>query len=446
MINMKKVLLINSPIFDRKVSDKEDYLPPYGLGYIATELQKRYDVKIIDAVYNNYVVEDILRIIAEEQPVAVGINVFSVNLEIVKSIIETCSTNTKFIVGGKSTRFLYNDIIKFNTANEINVTIGEGEYITGDIVEGTVYEKPLVTAEKRNVYLVNNNSKYFPHNLDLVKLNRDFFKDRAILNPYNELEESIVTSRECLYNCAFCGGARSVNTDVRVRVRSKENIIEELDYIYNHNPNTQSIRVLDDLFLKNRDSIVDAIDIFKKFPFNWRAMAHVLSLKGNEDLFSSLQQSCCKELEIGIESGSDRIRKEIHKAGSVDDIKLVVKKLLEAGINVKGYVMYGLLNETEEEAYMTYNLVNELVSYSINTPGKFRASAFQFRPYHGTELYNKINQQLEYKHNNNLDVLSGRNQFNFTAGNFSLYSDELIEELVIKTNELGSEEIHVKKN
>ena len=33
---MKKVLLINSPIFDRKVSDKEDYLPPYGLGYIAT--------------------------------------------------------------------------------------------------------------------------------------------------------------------------------------------------------------------------------------------------------------------------------------------------------------------------------------------------------------------------------------------------------------------------
>ena len=95
---MKKVLLINSPIFDRKVSDKEDYLPPYGLGYIATELQKRYDVKIIDAVYNNYVVEDILRIIAEEQPVAVGINVFSVNLEIVKSIIEKCSTNTKLAV------------------------------------------------------------------------------------------------------------------------------------------------------------------------------------------------------------------------------------------------------------------------------------------------------------------------------------------------------------
>ena len=37
---MKKVLLINSPIFDRKIADKEDYLPPYGLGYIATKLKK----------------------------------------------------------------------------------------------------------------------------------------------------------------------------------------------------------------------------------------------------------------------------------------------------------------------------------------------------------------------------------------------------------------------
>ena len=41
---MMKVLLINSPLYDRKVVDNEDYLPPYGLGYIATQLQKEFDV------------------------------------------------------------------------------------------------------------------------------------------------------------------------------------------------------------------------------------------------------------------------------------------------------------------------------------------------------------------------------------------------------------------
>ena len=169
---MKKVLLINSPIFDRKVSDKEDYLPPYGLGYIATALESDYNVKIVDSVYNNYTIEELLRIIEKEQPVAVGINIFSVNFELVKNLIEKCLTKTKFIVGGKSTRFLYQEIIKFNTPNEINITIGEGEYITKDIIEGKVGEQPLLQKDNRNVYLVNNNSKYFPKNLDLVSLNR----------------------------------------------------------------------------------------------------------------------------------------------------------------------------------------------------------------------------------------------------------------------------------
>ena len=36
-----------------------------------------------------------------------------------------------------------------------------------------------------------------------------------------------------------------------------------------------------------------------------------------------------------------------------------------------------------------------------------------------TELYNKINSKISYQHNDNLDSLEGRNQFNFTAGNFS---------------------------
>ena len=443
---MDKVLLINSPIFDSKIPFQEDYLPPYGLGYIATSLENKYNVEIIDAVYHNYTTSEILDIIEAVHPLAVGINIFSVNFELVKNIIENCQTKTKFIVGGKSTRFLYKDIVNFNTTNEINVTIGEGEYITKDIIDGDVKEPSIVNNPNRNVYLVNNDSIYFPNDLDKVELNRKFFGNRKILNPYNEIEESIVTSRECLYNCAFCGGARSLNNDVRVRTRSKESIIKELEYITSNNPETESIRILDDLFLKNRNSIIEAVDVFHKFNFHWRAMAHVLSLKNNEDLFKSLYDSGCQELEIGIESGSDRIRKEIHKIGTVDDVVFEIKKVLDSGINVKGYVMYGILGETEEDTIKTFHLVNELAIYSKTSKGKFRASAFQFRPYHGTELYNKINGEINYSHNDNLNNLEGRNQFNFTAGNFSSCSEELIEKLVTKTNELSEETSHDKRN
>ena len=173
-------------------------------------------------------------------------------------------------------------------------------------------------------------------------------------------------------------------------------------------------------------------------------MSHVMSLKGNYDLLNDLYNSGCKELEIGIESGSDRIRNEINKVGSVEDVKEVIKKVLDSGINVKGYVMYGILGEREEDAYQTFNLVKELSDYSKTTYGKFRTSAFQFRPYHGTELYNRINKKLKYSHNNNLNDMDGRKQFNFTAGNFSYYSDDLIEDFVRRTNELNEEQLNVR--
>ena len=222
------------------------------------------DVKILDCVYENLTINEILGIIEKEKPDFVGVNIFSANMELVKEIIERCKTKTNFIVGGKSTKFMYNDIINFNTDNSITVTIGEGEYITLDIVNECVKQESIIKNQNnRKVYYVDGSSIYFPANISELELDRSFFENR------------IVTSRECLYNCAFCGGARSLNRDVPVRVRSEQIIIEELKKIQQMHPGTQSIRILDDLFLKNEDSIKMVIRIFKQFPFEWRAMAHI---------------------------------------------------------------------------------------------------------------------------------------------------------------------------
>lgn len=441
-----KALLINSPLYDKKIADKEDYLPPFGLGYIATNLKNNnIDVSIIDAVYENYTIEELLQIIEKEKPDAVGINIFSVNNELVKKLIENCKTQTKFIVGGKNTKFMYNEIMNYNTNNEIVITIGEGDYITSDIINNNVKQEPIISKNKRKVYVVNNDSPYFPKDLSQTKLDRSFFKDRQINGPYGT-EEGIITSRECLYNCAFCGGARSLNKDVIPRTRNKEDIIKELDYIKTNHPQTECIRILDDLFLKNTKSIKQAIEIFKNYDFKWRAMSHINTIKNEDKLLEALYESGCQELEIGIESGSDRIRKYIHKLGTTDDIVIGITKLLKVGINVKGYFMYGFPTETKEEGLETYNLAKKLTAISKHTKGKFRTSAFQFRPYHGTELYNKINKKLNYHHDNSLNKLKGRNQFNFSAGNFSKYSDALITLLITKTMELEKEEINEKQN
>lgn len=45
--------------------------------------------------------------------------------------------------------------------------------------------------------------------------------------------------------------------------------------------------------------------------------------------------------------------------------------------------MYGFPEETYTDADKTYALVSRLNEVSVKTAGTFRASVFQFRPYHG---------------------------------------------------------------
>ena len=58
---MKKSILFNSPIFWDATKEKEQYLSPLGLGYIATYLEKAgIDVTIVDCVKERKSVNDIV--------------------------------------------------------------------------------------------------------------------------------------------------------------------------------------------------------------------------------------------------------------------------------------------------------------------------------------------------------------------------------------------------
>ncbi len=439
---MLDILLINSPIYDQKVRSNERFLPPLGLGYIGNELKKGGSkIELLDCVLENLTVSETVALIHSKQPKFVGINIFSVNFELVKNIIEGYSGDTIFLVGGKSTKALSEKILNFKTDNKIFVIIGEGDYIIADIVRGKIKEKPsYIRNENRIVYTVNSESIYFPNDLSLLSPDRELFKNRVLINSFGHKEASIVTSRECLFDCAFCGAARSLNRDVPVRECNEWAIKNELESIAVLDPDVEDIRVLDDLFLKNRKSIEKAIRIFGSFTYGWRATAHVVSLRDiDASSFVALKKSGCKELEIGIESGDQQIRRMINKKGSVEDAIKVITNILIAGINVKGYFIYGFPDETPEQCQKTFDLVRKIFRIAENTSARFRASAFIFRPYHGTKLYDAIQkryQKIFFSHDDTLNELDERRQFNFSAGNFSKCTEKDLKKFVIQTNML----------
>lgn len=394
---MKKFILLNSPIFWDSTSEQEQYLSPLGLGYIATYLEKAdIEVEVIDCVKMKKSVQEIITWLDIESPDYIGINIFTQNYDLVKCIIENIRISCVCFIGGQAVKSIYRDILKWKSSNILNIIIGEGEFIIPAIVLGKCDQKPEVTLNKKYVYRVNKHSPFFPKDISEIFLNRKYLGNEIIINHYNEKEAAIITSRGCMYNCAFCGGARSLNRDIPIRIRSTESIVSEIRDIISLYPDVKCIRILDDLFLRDGKSIDMANKIFSEFPqLSWRGMVHVLSLINNITKADELPQSHCRELFIGIESGSERVRRHINKRGTKQEILEVASAILKNNIDLKGYFIYGFPDETEEDFKETYDLALRIKEISMKTGGQFRTSVFQFRPYHGTELYFEIEKKVE---------------------------------------------------
>ncbi|MCF6296065.1 MAG: 4-hydroxythreonine-4-phosphate dehydrogenase PdxA [Flavobacteriaceae bacterium] len=248
----------------------------------------------------------------------------------------------------------------------IDIVTGDGELITLDIINNNIRESPLVSGLNRRVFKVDSSSKYYVKDIDKLELERDFFKNEPVIHPLGFNEANIVTSRGCVYNCSFCAAAYSQNKVFGIRERTIKSVQLELAQIQKELPQVNSIRVLDDLFLKSKKHVLTATQTFNPYKFKWRSMAHVLTFNNisNSDLIK-LKKSGCEELFIGIESGSPRILKSINKTNKVDLIIKNLSAVLRVGIDIKAYFIYGFPKESLKDMEKTYYLAQKLEGDSL---------------------------------------------------------------------------------
>jgi radical SAM superfamily enzyme YgiQ (UPF0313 family) len=102
----------------------------------------------------------------------------------------------------------------------------------------------------------------------------------------------------------------------------------------------------------------------------------------DEELLAELKRTGCVELLIGIESGSDRILKEIKKGITVEQVMKVARLLNRMGFIWGAFFMVGFPQETEEDVRLTMRLMGKIRADRINL--------CVFTPYPGCELYDKV--------------------------------------------------------
>lgn len=436
------LLLINSPLFDDERSFPRASLPPIGLGYLATALATDgFSVSLMDAVALGLGTSRIMAEIRRIQPTWVGLNVFSTNLALVRKIVSSPLSAT-VLLGGPAVHTLVDEISRWHSPNPLIIVAGEAEIALPALLKGGLQAMPLLGDEHNRLLMTRESDPWFPLDIDLP-LDRSFFKNEPAFETCHGLFEAhMISSRGCGYDCAFCAAARSTALTRKIRFRSPEHLSRELGEIRADYPQVGLIRILDDLFLRNPTAIARAQQMFAGHSLHWRAMAHVDGLRRvGSSGYQDLRSSGCLELFVGIESGSPRLRSRIKKVGDVDSSLKVVLGLLDAGIAVKAYFVYGFPGETRMDMEQTFTLAQRMADHATPSTGQFRTSVFAFRPYHGTQLHTQLHEaSLDgngMREEAALHTDSNRDAFNFSAGNFSAVSDQELRWYIQQTQGLG---------
>jgi len=103
----------------------------------------------------------------------------------------------------------------------------------------------------------------------------------------------------------------------------------------------------------------------------------------DDEMFSKLHQAGCLNIDIGIESGSDRILQLMSKAITVADIHEVNARIKHYDFIIKFTFIIGFPTESDEEINQTIDLAMKLAAENSHAYTPFYIAT----PYPGTGLY-----------------------------------------------------------
>lgn len=197
---------------------------------------------------------------------------------------------------------------------------------------------------------------------------------------------TLSTSRGCPFRCKFCSDP--VLNEGRWRGFSPERIIEKVDDLY-HNHNVRAIYFQDDYFPGSKPRFIKILEGLAKYnrDLKWGTLgirADTLSQLTDQE-WDLLYQSGCFSLDIGIESGNERVIKMVNKAETLEEMRLTNQKLAKYDIKIKYTLIVGFPGETEEEMMDTVKFACELQDTNPNA----YTIIFMFLPIIGTPFYDQ---------------------------------------------------------
>jgi radical SAM superfamily enzyme YgiQ (UPF0313 family) len=370
--------------------------PSLGLAYIAAVLLANgYNVKILDAYASQSTKRDILRLVEGFHADWIGINMLTTSADVSEEIIVAIRASfplTKIALGNVHASLFAESLLERGVADVVVHREGEETFLEylrcmeegGDpsqvkgisfLLDGRVH----TTAPRP--FLENLDSLPFPA-WETFPLKEYFGDPRGELISGEPVLPFLAT-RGCPNKCSFCSNHTDRSMGTRYRMRSPQNIVDELIYVHERF-GVRTFNFMDLAFpLNKRHSIAVCQEIVRRGVHEWVAWHSECRVKPlDAETLDWLRKAGCRRLCFGIESGSDRILKMIRKNFTTADVENAVQLTKKAGIDVDGMFIMGFPTETEQEIKQTIELAVKLnVRFAILNI---------FVPYPGCELHDTL--------------------------------------------------------
>ncbi len=324
-----------------------------------------------------------------------GISLLTTSVDVTTAIVKEVRKQLpqiKIVLGNIHASLFCEDILKDNLADFI--VHREGEYTFLELVKALENNTDLQQVKglsfRWNGQIVHTESRLLIKDLDALPFPAwDIFPlDKYHTDPRTEVipgksEMQILATRGCPNACTFCSSRTEKSLGMEYRMRSPQNVVDEMEYMYEHFQ-ARVFGFMDLAFplVKNHamalfQEIIDR-GLAKKIAWMTECRVKPLDL----ETLVKMRESGCIRINFGFESGNNNILKMLKKNFTTEDAERAVKLAQQAGIEVDGMFMIGLPTETEKE-------IKQTIDFAIKL--KIRYAIFNiFVPYPGCELYDTL--------------------------------------------------------
>jgi len=374
------------------------FVPPIGIGYLAAALRKQggHEVLVYEAVRDQIATVDPFRAYLEQhRPDVVGIQVYSVDLHIVRDYLRAIKGHDPrvvTVVGGPHPAADPAGTMEYYGADLLDYAIaGEAELGLPALVDhlaggGTPLDQVAGLAWRSGEGGCTVNAKQVVDCVDEIP-----WPAWDLLRPEDYPQAPlggvakgfpvgpIMVSRGCPLKCTFCA-AKSVY-GLGFRIRSVDDVIEEIKYLKQAH-GVREIMIQDDNITFSKKLVLEFCEKIAPLDIPWNCSNGIRLDMVNDEVVRAMKEAGCYLVGVGIESGSQRVLDDMKKKLRLEKIRERVELISRHGIHVVGLFIIGYPTETRED-------ILETIAFAKSLPLGSAAFA-NFLPLPGSPIWDEL--------------------------------------------------------